>query len=284
MMPNQRREGGFALLAALAACLLFAALAYQLIARSSASVALAQAELDRAQLSAAADAGLVLAITGLTQPADRGRWEIDARTRSAEFRGIPLRITVEDERGKIPVNLLDERQVERMFEAAGADRRQRAILTDSFLDWRDDDDLQRINGAETRDYAQLGYRARNGALRGVEELARLRGMTPAIYARLAPACTVFFGESGGFSIRNAQPLALDVMAGFARGSPAVEDRRRELSGQAPLATRATIESYVGRPLTIRIEARGSRGTRLRRATVVELTGLPGRPVLIRARL
>jgi len=278
------RERGFALVAALFATLAFAAIAFQLYARGKGTVEVAQAELDRARMEAAADAGLALTIDHLTRAPEAGRWSIDGRPRTEVFDGTQLRITIEDERGKIPLNLITRSEVRRMFEAAGVPQKDVPPLLDAFLDWRDDDDRPRRFGAETEVYAPLGYRPRNGALRTVEELIRIRGVTPEIYARLAPAVTVHFGESGGFSERNAHPIALAVMAATRADSPAVIQRRRELAGQRTAFETAAREDYRARALTVRVEATGARGERVMRATVIELTGNAREPVWVRARL
>ncbi len=52
-------------------------------------------------------------------------------------------------------------------------------IVDSILDWRDKDDLHRLNGAESEYYAllPLPYRPRNGPFEIVEEVLLVKGMT-----------------------------------------------------------------------------------------------------------
>src|SRR3546814_8638637 len=100
-----------------------------------------------------------------------------------------------------------------MFEAVAGPGAQAKAMTDACLGWLDDDDQRRPDGAEEQDYAALGVKPRNGPLRSIEELTEIKGIDQRTYAQLAPAVTVFFGYSGGFSESTAQPLALAVMTG-----------------------------------------------------------------------
>ncbi len=62
-------------------------------------------------------------------------------------------------------------------------------LVDALLDWIDEDDLHRFNGAESDDafYQERGYKAKNGPLETVDELRMIKGWTDAIvYGGPAP--------------------------------------------------------------------------------------------------
>jgi general secretion pathway protein K len=56
------------------------------------------------------------------------------------------------------------------------------IIVDSILDWIDDDDLHRLNGAESDYYQSLPnpYKAKNARLDTLEELLLIKGMSPDI--------------------------------------------------------------------------------------------------------
>lgn len=55
-------------------------------------------------------------------------------------------------------------------------------LIDCLLDWIDEDDLHRVNGAESDDsfYKDRGYKVKNGPLETVDELKMVKGWTDAI--------------------------------------------------------------------------------------------------------
>lgn len=276
------RDRGFALIAVLIACAALAGLAYDIILQNRTAIVEAQAEVDRAHLENAANSAIALAEAGLSAPDTNARWPIDATPRELTEDGIALTIAVEDERGKIPLNVLSETEARRMFELAGARDRGLDTVTDGFLDWRDDDDERRPFGAESPDYAAAGYRARDGDVTAVGELARIHGMTPQLYARLAPVVTLWFGESGGFSERTASPLAVAVMTGpdDANANAAPQPLAVARRGAQPLPEGDL--NLRGRRLTVRVVARDARGGVLHRAAVIEFTGNIANPVWLRA--
>jgi general secretion pathway protein K len=66
------------------------------------------------------------------------------------------------------------------------------------LDWRDPDLLtQPEGGAEDPDYeaAERHYGAKDAPFESVAELEQVLGMTPALYAKVAPDLTVFSGRT-----------------------------------------------------------------------------------------
>lgn len=91
------------------------------------------------------------------------------------------------------------------------------IILDSLLDWRDEDDLRRLNGAESDDYRAQGvpYGPKNGLMNSVSELARVNGVSPAIYDALAPWLTIYSGQPR-VNINNAP-------AGVIRALPAINN-------------------------------------------------------------
>jgi general secretion pathway protein K len=276
-------EAGYAMVAAVIAIAVLALASLSLIETGRGVGASIVAEAERARLAAAADAALAIAIRNLSDPDRTRRWSIDGRPRNLRFAGTDVVITVEDERGKVPLNQLADEQARALFEVLGASGPTLDSRTDAFLDWLDEDDEARPSGAEIGYYAPLGLRPRNGALRSVEELILIRGMTPDIVARLRRTATAYGDRQQGFDDRYATPLALSVISGGGLGSPAVINRERELAGQRVAIELAGGDVLTGRPLTIRVVARRPGGSRLERGTVVELTGNPATPYVVRAR-
>ncbi len=78
---------------------------------------------------------------------------------------------------------MSEETLRRVFTNLAIDPARRDTLVDSIMDWRDADDLHRINGAETDYYASLapGYSAKNGPLDDVADLLWIKGMTRELY-------------------------------------------------------------------------------------------------------
>jgi general secretion pathway protein K len=270
-------EDGFAMIAALGAALLFALVAYTVLAADRAALAALDAQQTRARLEAAADAGVALAIQGLGGSQNR-RWRLDGRVRSFDVAGATIDVLVEDERGKVPLGDLSDARARSLFEAAGVRGARLDQLTASLMNWTDGQ--QRPDGATAVDYAPRDLRPREEAVKSVGELMAVKGMDGALFDRIAPALTVFSDDATLFDPDTASPFARKVMA-------AAEIADREESGEPPPAKKSGVltevdDDYVGRPLTVRVMARDRRGGLYRRAAVIEFTGQPREPYWIRA--
>jgi general secretion pathway protein K len=274
------RDRGYAMIAAIVGVAAFGFVAFELIAQNRGVLAEVRGEAEQAKLVAACNAGLMTAIHGLADPDPTQRWGIDGRARTMQFGDVALVITVEDERGKIPLNGIIEEEAKSLFQLAGASGDQLETLTDSFEDWQDADTTPRPNGTEAAGYAAEGIKPRNAGFHTIGELRQVRGMTDALYERIVPAITVFFGESGGFSESTAQVLALEVLGEEGPDSLVVIQRRKQLAGDVPLAQPLFKMSYIARTLTVRVEARKG-GAYMKRSGIVELTGNKNDPYWLR---
>jgi general secretion pathway protein K len=92
---------------------------------------------------------------------------------------------VTDESGKININALTDASgivVKNLLIHSGVSTENADIIVDSILDWKDPDDLHRLNGAESDYYLSLPnpYRAKDANFDTVEELLLVRGVTPEI--------------------------------------------------------------------------------------------------------
>lgn len=277
---RRKGEEGYVLVAAVASIAVFAAMALAMLSATRAAIVTGTAEVDQARAAAAADAGIAIALSGLLVDDPAGRWPIDASARTVAFAGAQIAIKVEDERGKVPLNLMDEPMAERLLAAFGIEGEQAKVMRDSLLDWLDADDEKRPYGAEAPFYAPLGYRPRNGAFASVGELRRVRGFDRAIVARMMPLLTVNFGR-GNFEPSHAQPIAIEIMMGD-EGTVEALDRRRELSGQRVAIDTTPAVNLVAHPLMISVVATLPDGARAERHEIVELTGAAIRPYVVRS--
>ncbi|MBV8799962.1 MAG: general secretion pathway protein GspK [Alphaproteobacteria bacterium] len=275
-----RSDKGYAMLAAILGIAAFSFVSFEVIAENRGIISEVQAENERAKLAAACNAGMGLAIAGLAAKDKKQQWLIDGTKRSLMFDDVALTITVEDERGKVPLTGINEDQVRGLFAAAGVSGPRLSTLVDSYEDWLDPDSERRVNGAEVPQYASAGYKPRNGGFHTVGELRMLNGMDDDLYARVSPAITVFFGETGGFSEGTSQILALEALSEVGPNSSDVRRRMQELSGQRPADDVRNPPFLIGRTLTVRVEAKRA-GAALTRAGIIELTGNPIDPVWMR---
>ena len=95
---------------------------------------------------------------------------------------------ITDEEARINLNTAPPERVDRLLMVLGVDKQRRDIINDSLQDWKDPNELRRLNGAESEDYLRLPvpYRARNANLEDLAELLQIHGVTPDLY----------FGRSG----------------------------------------------------------------------------------------
>lgn len=267
---------------AVASLALLALLALTMIEATRGSTRSARAELDRAQLTAAADAGIVLAVQGLAQPNPARRWQPDGRLREVQFAGATLDIRIEDELAKVPINLMSDEQAEALLTEFGLQGAELETARDALLDWRDGDDDPRLRGRERDGYAEDNILPRNGALRSNGELAAIPEIGPALAARMDPFVTVFAPTGARFAADRATPLARRVMTERAFAATVNGVAVRE-GGLAPADTGRIDNGVTGRPIRIIVRARNASGSAARRNVVVELTGNPARPFVVRAR-
>lgn len=271
------RDDGFAMVMAVVAAGLFAYLAMLFLQCERGDLIGMQARMQRVRLANAADAGVMVAMHGLGVTDRTRRWTADGQSHVMMFDGVSLAVTVEDERGKMAINRVDQEKLRRLLGVVGVPETDLDHLTDSILDWLDSDDAARPNGAEARQYraAKSDVIPRNGKIRTIEELAGVQGMTPDLLARLAPAISIHFGDYGAFNERHANPLALMAMRGGGEGFS------RASGGHVTALDIAEDTTLEGKPVMIKVVARLSDAAILERRVVAELTHSPSNPVWIR---
>ncbi|MBK1617720.1 hypothetical protein CKO42_04475 [Lamprobacter modestohalophilus] len=127
-------------------------------------------------------------------------WVPDGQPRPFQFDGEEFRVTLTNEASKLNLNAITREQLVALIEAAQIDEQvaegQDALLpeqiADAILDWRDENNLSMLNGAEDADYASAGlpYGSRDGPFSSVEELRQVLGMSASLSDRLTPHLTV----------------------------------------------------------------------------------------------
>jgi general secretion pathway protein K len=115
---------------------------------------------------------------------------------------------------KLNVNQLTENQLQSFFSFLLGDYAKSTQLAQSILDWRDADSIPRPNGAERDAYIKAKMLAlpTNGPFREIEELSNVMGMTPEIYAKVAPYLTTH--GIGAVNINTAPIPVLRALPGM----------------------------------------------------------------------
>jgi len=269
-----RDDRGYALVAAVMAMGAFGYIAFETLATDRGAIQTLAARMEQARLTAAADAGLALAIHGLAIEDRAERWSIDGRPRRVAFEGTDLTIVVEDERAKAPISDLSDQQARALFTGAGGGDRVDALV-EEYRQWVSQAD-DAPPGAPPPDRP-----IRHGAFESVAELSGLKDMDPILLGRIAPAVTVFFDDNGVFAARNARPLAAAVMSADDEENPESLDNEARIADQRPSEEIAPDENLAGRALSVRVTARAPDGALRRRMAVITLTGDPAHPDYVR---
>ena len=117
------------------------------------------------------------------QPGNKPKDIFDAGWREETLGSGAYRLRLVDESGKINLNRVDDSALRRIFSNLGVEEPLIGVLVDSIMDWRDQDDLHRTNGAENDYYQSLrpAYTAKNGAFDSIEDLLWVRGVTTKLY-------------------------------------------------------------------------------------------------------
>ena len=253
-----------------------AAFAYSL--RTEAQVA--RNALASAQASAAADGAVFRAIYEANRPQNTPQaWRRNGQEYRWEQAEIRLKVSIVDESGKIDVNTVAEPLFLSVLKVLGqmpAD--QAAHLVDAIVDWRDADDLRRTNGAEEADYRGAGrsYKPANAPFESIEDVQRVLGMTPALYARLEPHLTVHSRQTG----INALYAAPELLSALPGATPEqvrayVAQRQEALASGAPVPSFPAAAAFAAGQSSayrIRAEARTVDGVVFVREAVARLTG------------
>ncbi len=217
--------------------------------------------LSHPQIVALGEAGqLVLyrALPGQSQPE---RLPSLPRSRVPLGRGeFSYRIT--DEAARLDINLSPPARLDRLLAAMGVERAQRDIINDSIQDWRDRDELRRLNGAESADtYLRLPlpYRTRNGNLQDTAELRQIHGMSAELYAGTAErpglGALVTTLSLGGVNLNTASAPVLKAL-GFADAEVSEVQATRIRTPYLTVPGRFAGRGLAVGTATFRIEAEG----------------------------
>lgn len=158
--------------------------------------------------------------------------------------GRPYRVEVLDLNSRIHVNHASEEMLAALMRESGVDADRATEVAQAIMDWIDEDELRRAEGAEAEDYRRAGLDRlpRNGPLPSVDELRWVMGMSPAILYGGRDGSTLgrplrgiarwlTVRGSGKVNINTAPPEVLLALPGF---TPAVVDVVLELRREGPI--------------------------------------------------
>jgi general secretion pathway protein K len=234
-----------------------------------------------AQTRALAEAGVHRGIMELLLPVRQQRWRVDGTVYEFSYGGGQVRVAIQDESGKIDLNEAQRDVLDPMMRSVGVEDEKRDALVDAILDWRDEDNLRGLRGAEDDDYAAAGldYGAKDGPFNCVEELQQVLGMTPALYKRLEPMITIN-SRQGNVELQVAPPEVLRAFPGSAPGGgggPPPSDGFGRRDGPGSPQGGLLLPRGNGPAYTVRAAARVTKNVISQIAATIQLTDLPRRP-------
>ncbi|NJM34152.1 MAG: general secretion pathway protein GspK, partial [Rhodomicrobium sp.] len=109
-----------------------------------------------------------------------------------------LHIAIFDEAARIDVNVASLPVLQALLAGLGQPPENAAALADAIIDYRDNDNQPRAQGAEQAEYASagLGWPPKNAPFQSFDELGQVLGMTPALLEALRPHLGVHSGLAG----------------------------------------------------------------------------------------
>ncbi len=239
-----------------------------------------------AQAREAADGAIDRTAFELSRPRFPAAWASDGQPHAWREGAVSIVASAVDESARIDLNVAPDALLRGLFEnVGGVDREAAARIVDAIQDWKDPDDLRRPNGAEEADYraAGLTYKPANAPFETVSELARVLGVTPAVYARVAPTLTVQSRQPG----INSALAPRDVLLAIPNVTPEQVDaflaqRSEALAAKLPVPAFPPAAAYVAGAVPvwrIRAVATTPDGVTFAREAVVRPSGDARRPLI-----
>jgi general secretion pathway protein K len=242
--------------------------------------------LSLAQARAAADGAVDRMAFELSRPRYPTAWASDGQPRRWREGDVDIVASGVDESSRIDVNAAPDPLLKGLIEqVGGADPETAARIVDGILDWRDTDEARRPNGAEEADYRQAGLPQRppNAPFETVSEVARVLGMTPAIFARIADSLTVNSRQPG----INPATASRNVLLALPNSNAALVDaflqqRTDALAARLPVPPFPPAAPFAAGAVPvwrIRTQATAPDGVTFAREAVVRPSGEPRRPLI-----
>lgn len=258
------RERGVALIVVLGFLAVMSLIVIGVVGAARNAVNSASRELVRAQAQAAVESGIDHAIGEILNA--RGfAPSLFTKPQVIEIGGFLVTVSARAEHAKIDINYADANLLALLFQAGGADAGRAQALASAVEDWRDGDDLVRVNGAERREYEEAGrsYGPANRFFASPDELRLVLGVSASLYDCVRPEVTIL-----------AQRQGVDIDA----ASPAI----RRVAGvdiSAVVPAEKTIVVGDVYEVTARLND-ASRGVRRAERASVRITGNPADPYWI----
>lgn len=185
---SAHKDHGFALLSALVGLAILLVLVSSMVAISQFGVARSRADLERSQADAFADAVLIRAMLALQDARQDERPRVDGVPTNLTVFGIPVRLIVEDEFGKIDLNAAPPLLLSRLFQTTGLSAVRSDALAAQVDAWRNN---EQPSAAPSTLLAQP---AKRRIFNLANELLLVDRIDQHMFVEIEPALTVYSGQ------------------------------------------------------------------------------------------
>ena len=253
------RERGLALVSVLWGVAILSLIAAAMLSASLTTAQIGHNSWNAARAGSVADAAVNQAILSLLD--DRAQPRVDGSAATSNFDGVPMRLWIADESGKINLNYAPKELLQGLFVSAGIGAGDAGELADRIVARRP---------AADDPHPRLAFRA-------TADVLSVPGMTRALFDRVAPALTVY-GRSNAIDNQVAPRQALRALPGMDDDAIARLMEQREAARSAiPAGALGVAQSTF--QITTEVTAGGAHVVRV---AVVQFTGDAAKPYLILA--
>lgn len=218
---HQGRRDGLILIAVLGFVFLIAVFITQFLDLATRQMRMRAIELSRTDLRTTAYSALEVTLAvmaefqeiddGLHRPSQGWGNPIDYAELAWPL-GVEVRVTIEDETGRIPLEPLDEDLLRTLLDSLEVDYSDIDVMIDSLLDWTDENDSYRLNGAED-DYYQREdppYLPANGPLTNFDTLAKIRGFKDVLFDEDGVPNELYYRFIAAVSLHNDSKININT--------------------------------------------------------------------------
>jgi general secretion pathway protein K len=199
-----RRPRGFAVLIVLLAMGFLALLAMQITASGRSETRVSQDLITAASLEVAAE-GAIRHAAFEALAAQNPQFRPGPSVHEIRVGSVTVLVRLQNEADRVNLNTGSLVLLQALMVVLGTPPAQAAHGAASILDWRTSGDMPRPNGARTPQYraAGLGYGPPGTPFQSVDELRYVLGMTPGLFAKMAPHLTVWTDGDPDLSTQDA---------------------------------------------------------------------------------
>ena len=188
-----RGQRGFALLIVLWMLVLIAFITAHVTAAGRTEIRIAGNLAANAAAQAAADGAIYQAIFNLADPRPERHWALDRAPHDIDIGGSRVTLRLEDEDARVNPSYASPALVAALLQVVGSDPGSAASLANGIAEWVGSASSRRPAAAVLAEYQAAGLDdgPPGAPLESLDELLRVRGMTPTLFAALRPHLTLF---------------------------------------------------------------------------------------------